>query len=211
MRKWLVFVAAAACVVAFGSSASAAPPAATNRVPTDVPVFHYWYAGVPEWAGYWSVVDENGQLTDGSGAPLAPHEPFMVAALWVGQSYGHTMEVPSVDHYTLTVTNSDGAVVYAQTQAQGDAAWMPVFAWDDYWVNMLGRVPGFNPNMGNGTYGIEWNVTFANGLPTGVYQAVVHQEFTHIYNDLSAYSDVPARPTHLYPYSYDYPFTIAVS
>ena len=74
---------------------------------------------------------------------------------------------------------------------------------------MLGLAPGFNPNIGADTYGMDWE-NLINGLPTGVYHAVVHEVFTHSYNDLSGYPDAPARPTHYYPYTADYPFTISV-
>ena len=206
MKRWLVLAAAAACVVAFASSAAAAPPAATHRIQPNVPIFADWYLG----SGDWFTVD-GGVLSPPSTDPIPPNEPFMVGVTWIGKSYGHTMQWPAVDQLSVTISDSDGTVVFSQTPAQARAAYTPVFVWDSYWSDVLGFYPGFNPKMGLATYGIDWE-TVVGGLPSGEYTAVVHEVFAHSYNDLAMamYPAGPARPNHMYPYTADWAFTFTV-
>lgn len=207
MKKWLAF-AAAACAVAFAAPAAAAPPAGTHRDPVNTPMFAAWWEPNP---GGWYSIDSSGVLSGPDYGPVAAGKPVMIDLAWVGQAYGHTKAVPGVDQLRLTVTKGAETVV-AQTWAEGRAAWTSVFAWDGYWVDLLGPAPPFNPAIGAGTYGIKWeNVLPAELVTPGVYHVRIDEHFGHVYNDLSWFSDDWARPVPLTPYTAQYEFSFTVA
>jgi len=205
----LVIGAAILCIGVVVASAAAAPPAGTRKDPVGMPMFSNWYSETDP--GGWYLVKSDGNLSGPFTGSIAAGEPFMIDIAWVGQAYGHTKVVPDVDHLKLTITKgNDPLPVFSQTWAQGRAAWTSVFVWDDYWLNLLGPVPPFNPNMGTGTYGIKWENTFKEGFAAGMYHVVIDEDFTHVYNDLSSYSGDWKRPTKFTPYTWSWEFDFTV-
>lgn len=205
--KQLLALVAVVVTGALVGVAGAAPALVTHRDPVNVPMFASWYTDDP---GGWYVIDSNGVLSGPNDGPVSASEPLMIDIAWVGQSYGHTKAVPDVDQFKLTISKNGQSVV-SQTWAQGRAAWTDVFPWDDYWVELLGDAPPFNPHIAAGTFGIKWENLFpAHFFTPGTYQVTIDERFTHTYNDLSAWPDWPARPVRITPYggSYEFSFTV---
>ena len=83
---------------------------------------------------------------------------------------------------------------------------------DDYWVDPLGPAPAFNPKLGAGAYGIKLeNLLPANLVTPGVYDVRIDEQFTHVYNDLSWYSDDWKRPVRWAPFTATYEFSFTAS
>ena len=208
MRKW-VLVALAVCAVATTATAGAAPPAGVHRDPVGVPMFANWYD--PSDPGGWYVVDATGALSGPHDGAVAADEPVMIDIAWAGQAYGHTKVIPDVDRLRLTISRN-GETVVAQSWAEGRSAWTPVFVWDQYWVDLLGPAPPFNPNLGTGAYGIKWENVFPAGFfSPGSYDVRIDEAFAHSYNDLTAYPDWGARPVRYPPYTASYEFSFVVA
>ena len=205
MKRWIALAAAICAAGVVATMAAAARPAAVHHAPTGTALFGYWWTEDP---GAWVTVDADGTGSVPHSAPIQAGRPLMIGLTWVGEGYGHTKGFPDVDAFKLTVKKGVQTIT-DQTWLEGRAQWTEVFPWDSFWLNFLGPMPPFNPHMGNDTYGIDWENLFPAGLPAGVYDVRIDEQFNHTYNDLAAYPDIK-KPFRLTPYAATYEFQITV-
>jgi hypothetical protein len=104
------------------------------------------------------------------------------------------------------------------SQDESKAYWTGPFLWDDYWVNALGPIPAFNPNIGAQVYANRWlplltganglamNLTADGKLPRGTYTVYYTETWPRTFTGLDlAYDDLGnplTTPWHAYTATY---------
>ena len=151
-------------------------------------------------------------------APIPANYDVIIDVPWRGITQGLVQTVPLALKYEVSVPAAGLDI----SREQAMAYWSGAVLWDQYWMNLLGPIPAFNPSIGAQAYANHWwgavtgdtsiatDLTSDKKLLQGTYTGLLTETVVRTIIDLKLNAAGQTTPVRVAPYTASYPFTFVV-